>query len=155
MYETILVPLDGSKRAEAVLPHVEEMAAHYGSAVVFLRVFEIPHITPVTAVSDDEYEALPHLSREQLLGLVTDAQNYLRGVCKQMTDHGISGRFRVEYGPVAATIINSANKENADLIAMASHGSSGLEGVYYGSVAAGVLQRVDRPLLIVRAYDIE
>jgi nucleotide-binding universal stress UspA family protein len=155
MYETILVPLDGSKRAEAILPHVEEMAAHYGSAVVFLRVFEIPHITPIMAVDDEEYEALPHLSREQLQVLVADAQNYLGGVCKQMTDHGISGRFRVEYGPVAATILNTAVHEDADLIAMASHGSSGLEGVYYGSVAAGVLQRVDRPLLIVRAYDVE
>mgnify|MGYP001816612791 FL=1 len=155
MYETILVPLDGSQLAEAILPHVEEMAAHYGSSVVFLRVFEIPHITPIMAVSAEEYEALPHLTREQLQGLVTDAQNYLRGVCKQMTDRGISGRFRVEYGPVAATILNTAVEENADLIAMASHGSSGLEGVYYGSVAAGVLQRVDRPLLIVRAYDVE
>ncbi len=155
MYETILVPLDGSKRAEAILPHIEELAAHYGSSVVFLRVFEIPHITPIMPVSDDEYEALPHLSREQLQSLVTDTQNYLRSVCKQMTDHGISGRFRVEYGPVAATIINTAAQENADLVAMASHGSSGLEGVYYGSVAAGVLQRVDRPLLIVRAYDID
>jgi nucleotide-binding universal stress UspA family protein len=155
MYETILVPLDGSKRAEAILPHVQELAAHYGSSVVFLRVFEIPHITPIMPVSDDEYEALPHLSREQLQGLVTDTQNYLRSVCKQMTDYGISGRFRVEYGPVAATIINTAAQENADLVAMASHGSSGLEGVYYGSVAAGVLQRVDRPLLIVRAYDID
>ena len=155
MYETILVPLDGSERAEAILPHVEEMAAHYGSSVIFLRVFEIPHITPIMRVADEEYEALPHLSREQLQNLVTDAQNYLRRVCKQMTDHGISGRFRVEFGPVAATIINTAAQENADLIAMASHGSSGLEGVYYGSVAAGVLQRVDRPLLIVRAYDID
>jgi nucleotide-binding universal stress UspA family protein len=155
MYKTILVPLDGSKRAEAILPHIEEMAAHYGSSVVFLRVFEIPHITPVMAVSDDEYEALPHLGREQLQDLVTDAQNYLSGLCQQMTAQDISGRYLVEYGPVAATIINTAVRENADLIAMASHGSSGLEGVYYGSVAAGVLQRVDRPLLIVRAYEIE
>lgn len=153
MYKTILVPLDGSKRAEAILPHVKEMAAFHGSSVVFLRVFEIPHITPVMAVSNEEYEALPHLSREELIGLVEEAQNYLRGICKEMTDHGISGRFRVEYGPVAATIINTAAQENADLIAMASHGSSGLQGVYYGSVAAGVLQRVDRPLLIVRAYE--
>jgi nucleotide-binding universal stress UspA family protein len=155
MYKTILVPLDGSKRAEAILPHIEEMAAHYGSSVVFLRVFEIPHLTPVMTVSDDDYEALPHLSHEQLQGLVVDAKNYLSGVCKQMTDQGISGRYLVEYGPIAATIINTAVREKADLIAMASHGSSGLEGVYYGSVAAGVLQRVDRPLLIVRAYESE
>jgi nucleotide-binding universal stress UspA family protein len=44
-----------------------------------------------------------------------------------------------------------ARQEDASLIAMASHGRGGLSDVYYGSVAAGVLQRIDRPLLIVRA----
>ncbi len=155
MYKSILVPLDGSKRAEAILPHVEQLANHYGSEVVFLRVFEMPHLTSVLASADDEYEALPHLSREQLRALKSDAQDYLRGVCEKMTSAGISARYRVEYGPIAATIINTAVDENADLIAMASHGSSGIAGVYYGSVAAGVLQRVDRPLLIVRAYEID
>jgi nucleotide-binding universal stress UspA family protein len=41
----------------------------------------------------------------------------------------------------------------ADLIALASHGRSGLSQVFYGSVAAGLLQRVSRPLLLVRARD--
>ncbi|MFL7839217.1 MAG: universal stress protein [Candidatus Promineifilaceae bacterium] len=155
MYKTILVPLDGSKRAEAILPHVKDMAAHYGSSIVFLRVFEISLITPEMAEFDDEYKALPHLSRERLQEMVADAQNYLRGITKQMANHGIRSRFCVEHGPVAATIINTARREKADIIAMASHGASGLEGVYYGSVAAGVLQRVDRPLLIVRSYEVD
>ncbi len=41
MYNKILVPLDGSKRAEAVLPHVEEMANRYGAETVFLLVDEL------------------------------------------------------------------------------------------------------------------
>jgi len=155
MYKTILVPLDGSKRAEAILPHVKDMATHYGSAIVFLRVFEIPHISSFVSTTEDQFQAIPHLSEEQLQALAEEAEEYLRGICKQITGCGIEGRFRVEYGPIAATIINTAEEENADLIAMASHGSSGIEGVYYGSVAAGVLQRVDRPLLIVRAYESE
>ena len=155
MYKTILVPLDGSQRAEAILPHVKDLAAHYGSSLVFLRVFEITLISPDKADVNDEYKALPHIDREQIQVLVADAQNYLRGICKLMADLGISSRFRVEHGPVAATIIHTAAEEKADIIAMASHGASGLEGVYYGSVAAGVLQRVDRPLLIVRSYDFE
>ncbi|MGB8719294.1 MAG: universal stress protein, partial [Desulfobacterales bacterium] len=40
MYHVILVPLDGSKRAEAILPHVEEMARRYDARVVFLGVVE-------------------------------------------------------------------------------------------------------------------
>ncbi|MCB0075487.1 MAG: universal stress protein, partial [Caldilineaceae bacterium] len=59
----------------------------------------------------------------------------------------------VEQGPIVRTILDVAERENADLIAMASHGRSGLARVFYGSVAAGVLQSADRPLLIVRAQD--
>jgi nucleotide-binding universal stress UspA family protein len=155
MYRTILVPLDGSKRAEAILPHAKDMAAHYGSSLIFLRVFEVSLLTAAREGTDEEYPALPHLSREKLEAMVEDAQNYLRGICKQMANHGIRSRFFVEFGPIAATIINTAVREKADIISMASHGASGLEGVYYGSVAAGVLQRIDRPLLIVRSYDFD
>jgi nucleotide-binding universal stress UspA family protein len=38
-----------------------------------------------------------------------------------------------------------------DLVAMSSHGSSGMERAFYGSVAVGVLNKIDRPLLIVRS----
>jgi nucleotide-binding universal stress UspA family protein len=153
MYSTILVPLDGSKRAEAILPHVRELALHYDSSVILLRVFVIPHLTNLTAVSDNDYDAIPHLSRDELQTLVDEAQTYLRDVCLNLDAQGISASYKIAHGPIAATIINTATQQDADLIAMASHGSSGIAGVYYGSVAAGVLQRVDRPLLIVRAYD--
>ena len=144
MYALILVPMDGSQRAEAILPHVEQLAHSYGSEIVFLRVFEIPHLTSRLAKSADDFEALPHLSNEELQALVLDARSYLDGLCRQMADAGLHARYRVEYGPISATIINTAVEEQADLIAMASHGSSGLQGVYYGSVAAGVLQQADR-----------
>jgi nucleotide-binding universal stress UspA family protein len=40
MYNYILVPLDGSNRAEAILPHVEELGKRYDAQVIFLRVVE-------------------------------------------------------------------------------------------------------------------
>jgi len=64
---------------------------------------------------------------------------------------GNLNRKRVEIGPVVETIITVAEGEGADLIAMASHGRTGLSRVFYGSIAAGVLQRVDRPLLLIRS----
>ena len=42
MYKTILVPLDGSKRAESILPHVERLAMHYHATLIFLQVVEPP-----------------------------------------------------------------------------------------------------------------
>ena len=38
MYKTILVPLDGSRRAESILPHVEKLALEFKSKVIFLQV---------------------------------------------------------------------------------------------------------------------
>jgi nucleotide-binding universal stress UspA family protein len=48
-------------------------------------------------------------------------------------------------------IIKAAERENTYLMVFASHGRNGLYRVFYGSVAAGVLNRIDRPLLIIRS----
>jgi nucleotide-binding universal stress UspA family protein len=42
MYQTILVPVDGSKRAEAIFTYVEKLAKMNGARVIFLRVEEEP-----------------------------------------------------------------------------------------------------------------
>jgi len=52
---------------------------------------------------------------------------------------------------VVKAIVDAAECENADLVAMASHGRTGLSRTFYGSIAAGVLQRIDRPLLLIRS----
>ncbi len=46
--------------------------------------------------------------------------------------------------------LGNAQKDNVDLIAMTSHGGGALSRVFYGRVASGVLNRVDRPLLLIR-----
>ncbi len=148
MYTKIMVPLDGSELAEAILPHVEELAALCGAAVVLLNVIELPHIVPPKGES---YEALPHVTAEDVDRQANEARRYLAEVTARAAFRGLATRGLVEYGPIVATILRVAAEESADLIAMASHGRGGLADVYYGSVAAGVLQRIDRPLLIVRA----
>jgi nucleotide-binding universal stress UspA family protein len=61
--------------------------------------------------------------------------------------------IRLAAGPPVDAIIETANKDNVDLIAMANHGEGGVSRVFYGSVAAGVLNRVDRPLLVIRSRE--
>jgi nucleotide-binding universal stress UspA family protein len=145
MYQTILVPLDGSKRAEAILPHVEELAVRYAAQVVFLRVIEsISGIRSMPGTSID-------LSQEIFQQLVTEAEAYLAGIQGEFREKGIDAQTRVESTPIVETIIAVAENVGADLIAMASHGRTGLSHVFYGSVAVGVLHRVDRPLLLIRS----
>lgn len=149
MYKTILVPLDGSKLAEAILAHVEELAKLYGSTIILLQVFELPHM--IGLPRSTAYDALPEMTLAEANQQVNDAQQYLDSVVASLAEKGIPARARIDYGPVVASIMRTARQEDVSLIAMASHGRGGLTDVYYGSVAAGVLQRIDRPLLIVRA----
>jgi nucleotide-binding universal stress UspA family protein len=149
MYRTILVPLDGSELAETVLPHVEELARLFGSKVMLLRVLELPHL--VGLPKGDIYDALPQMTPAEVSIHLSEVRRYLDEKIEQLKEKGIEARALVEYGPVVVTIMRAARQEDAGLIAMASHGRGGMTDVYYGSVAAGVLQRIDRPLLIVRA----
>lgn len=149
MYKTILVPLDGSELAETVLPHVEELARLFGSTVVLLSVLELPHL--VGLPKGDLFDALPQMTPAEVNNHLAEVRRYLDEKADQLKQSGVEARALVEYGPVVVTIMRAARQEDAGLIAMASHGRGGMADVYYGSVAAGVLQRIDRPLLIVRA----
>jgi nucleotide-binding universal stress UspA family protein len=145
MYKTILVPLDGSKRAEKILPHVEQIALLHQATVIFIQIVE-PTATLVTP-----YDMVPYYDAEQLDSWMNEAKEYLAGLKGEFREKGIETKAFVEQGPVVRTILDVAERENADLIAMASHGRSGLARVFYGSIAAGILNQADRPLLLVRA----
>jgi nucleotide-binding universal stress UspA family protein len=147
MYETILVPLDGSKRAEKILPHVEGLATCLGSKLIFLDV-----VSPVYLLMDPMVSYVD-IDATETKALVAEAKGYLESLARKFEGKNIRVMTKVEQGPVVETIIEIARNEQADLIAMASHGRSGMGRVFYGSVAAGVLQRVDRPLLLVRSRD--
>jgi nucleotide-binding universal stress UspA family protein len=144
MYHKILVPLDGSKRADRVLPHVEALARRYQAKVIFLQVVEYRTV-PTTE------GALMSLSDQELEEAKKQAETHLKGLQGELRGEKIESKIHVIYGPVVEGIINIAAQENVDLIALASHGRGGLARVFYGSVAAGLLHRVDRPLLIIRS----
>lgn len=145
MVKTILVPLDGSKRAETILPHVEDLAQRYKAKVLFLQIVE-----PLPVVIGFEGGYAPP-SQQEVEQWTKEAESYLTALQGEFRKKGIEARTHVGHGPVVETIINTAEGQGADLIAMASHGRTGLSKVFYGSVAAGVLQRVDRPLLLIRS----
>jgi nucleotide-binding universal stress UspA family protein len=150
MYETILVPLDGSKRAEAILPHVEELARRFGAKVIFLQILEDVMVLGYDEVVDISTYQQDRDQRKK------EAESYLAGIEGVFKEKKISAQKIVSsYGSVVQSILDTAEREGADLIAMASHGRGSLSRVFYGSVAAGVLHRIDRPLLIIRSRGVE
>lgn len=148
MYSTILVPLDGSKRAEAILSHVEEMAKKLGARIILLTCVEQKLLYP----GDLEISAMV-LKEEDMVQQIETAKSYLQEVQTKLEQQGVKVSTTVMQGPPVQAILAVAAQENVDLIAIASHGRSGLGQVFYGSVAAGILQRADRPLLVIRAHE--
>jgi nucleotide-binding universal stress UspA family protein len=145
MYHTILVPLDGSKRAEVILPHVESLALHYGAKVIFLGVVEPLFIGNTSIYSN------PLFDQQNLRYQTQIMSEYLTTHQKDFESKGIEASQKVGHGSIVAEILKIAQLEQVDLLAMSSHGRSGLSRVFYGSVAAGVLHQIDRPLLLIRS----
>jgi nucleotide-binding universal stress UspA family protein len=147
MYKRILVPLDESKCAEAILPHVESLAQCLGAAVIFLQVIDFD---PAVTLANP-YDMVPESDPGMLDRRVGEAEDYLASRQRAFQARGISATCCVEYGDVVSSIMAVADREKVDLVAMASHGRTGLSRLFYGSVAAGIMQRIDRPLLLVRS----
>ena len=148
MYHKILVPLDGSKRAERILPHVEELAKRYKAKVIFMQVVENKAVMAPEG-------AFINLTEKEFHQAKKAAESHLTAIQGEFRDKNIESRTHVIYGPAVEGIIHIAAQEGVDLIALASHGRGGLSRVFYGSVAAGLLHRVDRPLLIIRSRERE
>jgi nucleotide-binding universal stress UspA family protein len=144
MYDTILVPLDGSKRAEAILPHVQAFGRSAQSKVILLTALE--HKIFISAEGIQSQLEAGEMERR-----MKAAEDYLGNLTEEFRRMDIQTEYKVVYGPAVDVIIQAAEDEDAGLIAIASHGRSGLGRVFYGSIAAGLLQRVDRPLLVIRS----
>jgi nucleotide-binding universal stress UspA family protein len=145
MYHTILVPVDGSKRAEAILSHVEHLVKGSNGQAIFLKVQEEEILLGVDEVIDMEKYQTAYEARIQR------SKAYLNTLKTGFDKRGIDAVTRMERGSVVKTILKVAEETGADLIALATHGFGGGARVSYGSVAAGILQAAEIPILLIRS----
>jgi nucleotide-binding universal stress UspA family protein len=134
MFNRILVPLDGSPLAELVVPYVEELAMAFGAEIVVAHVRE--H-------RDDEYDRVHQLYTERMAGKL---ENDIKLVSPSST---VKPAFL--QGEPASAIIDYARKSKVSLIIMATHGRSGIMAWAMGSVATKVIQKINVPVLLIRA----
>ncbi|MGA7670553.1 MAG: universal stress protein [Nitrolancea sp.] len=138
-FKRILVPLDGSRLAEAVLPAAYDVASHCGATITLIHVLE--HNAP------DTVHGQTHLNEME------QADQYLRDVATRHQQRGVPTETHVHENPehdVARSIAEHADELHVDLIAIATHGSSGLRGFLFGSIAQQSLRRTSVPILLVR-----
>ena len=138
-----------SRRAETILQHVENLALKCKAKVIFMKVIDVPPMK--IAYSRKTFEQ----HRNELEVLEKQDGEYLADIQSAFRENGIDASTHLTHGPVVEEIIATADRQNVDLIAIASHGRGGLSRAFYGSVAAALLQRIDRPLLLVRSRKIQ
>jgi nucleotide-binding universal stress UspA family protein len=133
----ILVPLDGSQLAEAILPVAASFAQKLGASLILLHVLEQE---PPRDVHGE-----PHLA------LADAAETYLEERARTLRDAGVTIEVDVHERPVAnvaAAIDRHAHEHDADLIAMCAHGRSNLLDRLLGSIAERILRGGSAPILL-------
>ena len=145
MYRRVLVPLDGSRVAEAILPFIEQIAGPLDMEVLLVRV------VPLTSMD------MAAMAKEAQLGepilKELDAQGYLEPLVASLKAKGVRAGARVRIGDPATEIVAAAKEINADLIAMTTHGRSGLGRLLFGSVAEAVLRSSPIPVFLLRTSE--
>jgi len=150
----LLVPLDGSKEGESVLPHVEAIAKQRGVdvlPVVLLQVCEPPDIIADYPEAEMELSWEEHVKDETERARAA-GERYLSGVENRLKDAGLTVRSEVLLGEPADEIIGYVEKNPANVIAMTTHGRSGVSRWLLGSVAEKVLSAVPCPVLLARPH---
>lgn len=132
----LLVTLDGSPLAEAILPPATALADAIGGALVLMRVSH----------SDGSSGAV---GREQ-----AEDRAYVEGMASRLRATGRVVTIQHTVGDPVDAIVQTAARDRIDLIAMATHGRGGLARAVLGSVTASVLQRCPVPLLVIRPKDL-
>jgi nucleotide-binding universal stress UspA family protein len=142
MFKRILLPLDSSKLAECVLPHLVAIARICEPEVQLLRVSEPFGVTARLRMIDPVDWQIRK----------AEAASYLSGIAARLQNAGLQVSTQLYDGKPAEQIIEVAQSWNADLIMMSSHGQSGLSPWNVSSVVQQVILRAHRSLMIIRAY---
>ncbi|MBI1802162.1 MAG: universal stress protein [Chloroflexi bacterium] len=134
MITKILVPLDGSPTAEAVLEPVLSLARQLQAEVTLLAI-------------ESGQAALPATYERQ----VYEERAYLKVQVLAFEEQGLTAHYVVRTGDPAAEIVDYATVNKMDMIAMSTHGRTGLTRALMGSVAETVVRQSSVPVLLVRA----
>lgn len=148
MIRRILVPLDGSEVAEAVLPYVEDLAKRLRAEIYLVRIAEtsVQEILAFGMGAPCVVEAMEEAEQVDR----EEAKDYLARVADRLRGGDIHVSWEIVEGRAADTIVELADADKIDLIAMSTHGRTGLDRVIFGSVAEEVLRSIGIPVLLVR-----
>jgi nucleotide-binding universal stress UspA family protein len=137
MLERIVVPLDGSLTAEAVLPFVRRFLHRTDSEIILVRAVIPAPVENAIMIADAALGA---------------ARAYVKEVQERLDREGVRVKSAVHVGSAIGIILDTVDEERATMIAMATHGATGLKRILMGSVAEAVLRKSPVPVFVVRPF---
>ena len=146
-YTRLMVPLDGSRRAEYVMPMVTLLARFHKSRVSIVHVVKTPEMARQMPLAQEDLE----LSNRIVARNREEAIRYLDQVRLQSPLEGIEVETRLLTSDNAAAALHElVGKENIDMVALSAHGYSGYNQWPYGSMVNNFILYSKVPLLIVQ-----
>lgn len=127
----ILVPLDGSKVAESILPYVEEQAKAFNATISILRSY------------------YGHDEKAQV-DATQEAENYVHRIEQMLKAKGFNVDSRTQFENDASQAILEHSKK-VDIVMMSTHGHGALKHILLGSVAEKVVHHSTVPVYLVRS----
>ena len=144
MFQRILVPLDGSARAEQAIPVAARLAHFSRGTVVLLRVVHF-------ATEGVPYPTVdPSTIRTIIDAELEEAKQYVRRMTRLSSLRDVHTETDVIIGSAATTILSEIETRHSDLIVMCSHGYTGIKRWVLGSVAEKVTHHAPVPVLVLR-----
>jgi len=138
----ILVPIDFSSHAAAVLAWASHLAEEHGSRIVLLHVYHLP-------VEFQQLEGA-YLPPDFWSTVKNEAEQTLTGYAQELRGRKLEVEAVVREGYPASVIVEEAAARNADLIVIGTRGLSGLKHLLLGSIAERVVQKAPCAVLTVK-----
>ena len=142
MYKKILITLENGPADATIIPHIAELAGHFGSEILLLHVAD--------GWAARSYDQLKLAESEE----IKEDRAYLERVAIQLRADKLTVTTLLAMGDPPAEILKIAAEEQCDLIAMTSHGHRLLGDLLHGSTITKVRHYTNIPLLILRAKKI-
>ena len=139
MFNHIIIPLDGSRLAETVLPMAVKIADGLHSKVTLMHIIE--------------KDAAPVIHGDRHLTTSLEAGSYLEGIRQQHFPMDMPVSLHVHTTAtrdVADGILNHQAELSPDLIIICTHGRGGLRQIMFGSIAQQVVESGRTPVLAIR-----
>jgi nucleotide-binding universal stress UspA family protein len=145
LIKKILAPLDGSELGEAAIPYVVELARHHEAGIVLFRVVE-----PVTSFVGPTGEIAWNFINTYEKNAMATVLSYLDRLKNNLSGVDTLLEIATSEGQPAGEIMDYAQANSIDLIAMSTHGRSGIGRWVYGSVTEKILHSGEVPILVVQ-----